>query len=195
MPNTGNPNEPSNNASGHSAPPQSITGPRPSPPPPIQPTPTTTTGSAPPPALSATSPTLSPSLLHSPLNPHPHHLTSLDRLRSITPSPAPSIPPTSDDFAIPQLGPANIPTPVDFVHVVTDDDRLWLDPNVNSTTQATILKAGPRSHIYWDPETVKVWYATRRYSPSLRAKISLVGCLWLGADRSEWSLAAVSARL
>lgn len=76
------------------------------------------------------------------------------------PSPAPSLPPTTEQFEITSLGTPHIPTPLDFVHVVTDDDKIWLDPNVNSSTQAAVQKAGPRSHIYWDPETVKVGMVT-----------------------------------
>ncbi|KAI9027787.1 6-phosphofructokinase [Hyaloraphidium curvatum] len=95
------------------------------------------------------------------------------------PSPAPSLPPTSEDFEITSLGPCTIPTPLDFVHVVTDSDRIWLDPNCNSTTQAQLLKAGPRSHIYWDPETVKVGMVTcGGLCPALNNVIrELVHCL------------------
>jgi len=57
------------------------------------------------------------------------HLSTLEREldESRRPSPAPSLPPTTEDFAITSLGVPRIETPLDFVHVVTDDDMIYLD--------------------------------------------------------------------
>jgi hypothetical protein len=57
-------------------------------------------------------------------------LSTLDRKEleeSRKPSPSPSLPPTTEDFAITSLGRPTIETPLDFVHVVTDDDMIYLD--------------------------------------------------------------------
>ncbi|KAI9022426.1 6-phosphofructokinase [Hyaloraphidium curvatum] len=66
----------------------------------------------------------------------------------------------SSEFEVDSLGPATIKTPLDNAHIVTDSERVWLHPECDAPDQARLLIAGPRSHMYWNPETVRVGLVT-----------------------------------